>query len=199
VAATTLTRLLETGPPLRADDWSLARPALELVLAAVDGGRHEVVECGSGLSTVLIARRLRELGAGHVHSLEHDEGFAAACRRQLERESLTGLAEVIEAPLRTHPASGVGWYDRDALTRLPAAGVQLLLVDGPPAGTPELERSRYPALAELRPRLAPGAVVICDDALRPGERWVLDRWRDEEGLSFEIDKAAGIAHGALDR
>jgi hypothetical protein len=42
-------------------------------------------------------------------------------------------------------------------------------------------------------------VVICDDALRPGERWVLDRWRAEYGLSFELDEAAGIAHGALGR
>ena len=194
-----LNRLLESGPPLREDAWSLGRPALELVLAEVDAGRRVIVECGSGLSTVLIARRLHELGAGHVHSLEHDEGFAAACRRQLERESLTGLAQVIEAPLRTHPASGIGWYDREALARLPRAGVELLLVDGPPAGTRVIERSRYPALGELRPRLAPGAVVICDDALRPGERWVLDRWRDEEGLSFELDDAAGIAHGVLDR
>lgn len=198
MAATTLTRLLETGPPLHEDAWSLGRPALESVLAEVDAGRHVVVECGSGLSTILIARRLRELGAGQVHSLEHDRGFAEACRRQLERESLGDRAQVIEAPLRTHPASGVGWYDRDALARLPAGGVELLLVDGPPAGTSAIERSRYPALAELRPRLAPGAVVICDDAARPGERWVLDRWRGEEGLAFELDEAAGIAHGALD-
>ena len=72
MAATTLTHLLETGPPLHEDAWSLGRPALESVLAEVDAGRHDVVECGSGLSTILIARRLRELGAGRVHSLEHD-------------------------------------------------------------------------------------------------------------------------------
>jgi predicted O-methyltransferase YrrM len=193
-----LNRLLESGPPLREDAWSLGRPALESVLAEVDAGRHVVVECGSGLSTILIARRLRELDDGHVHSLEHDEGFSAACRRQLERESLTGLAEVIEAPLRPHPASGIGWYDRDALAMLPAAGVQLLLIDGPPAGTPELERSRYPALGELRPRLVPEAVVICDDARRPGERWALERWRSELGFAYELGEAAGIARGTLE-
>lgn len=198
MAATTLRSLLESGPPLREDDWSLGRPALEVVLAEIDAGRREVVECGSGLSTILIARRLRELGAGHVHSLEHDERFAAACRRQLERESLTGLAEVIEAPLRTHAASGVGWYDREALAPLPRAGVELLLVDGPPAGRPEIERSRYPALAEMRPRLAPGAVVILDDAGRPGERWALARWRKRHGLRCELDRAAGIALGTLE-
>ena len=105
---------------------------------------------------------------------------------------------MIEAPLRAHPASGVGWYDREALVRLPRGGVELLLVDGPPAGTPELERSRYPALGELRPRLAPGAVVICDDALRPGEQWALERWRSELGFAYELDEAAGIACGALE-
>lgn len=198
MAATTLTRLLESGPPLYEDAWSLGRPALESVLAEVDTGRRVVVECGSGLSTILIARRLRELGDGHVASLEHDPGFAMACRRQLQRESLADFAAVIEAPLRTHPASGVGWYDPRALALLPAAGIELLLVDGPPAGGRAIERSRYPALGELRPRLAPGAVVILDDARRPGERWALGRWRSEEGFAYELDQATEIARGAVE-
>jgi hypothetical protein len=109
---------------------------------------------------------------------------------------LEGWAVVVDAPLRTHAATGVGWYDRAALDAVPDQ-VELLLVDGPPAGEVEIERSRYPALPELRGRLVPGATVILDDALRPGEAWALGRWRAELGFEYELDRATGIAIGRL--
>jgi hypothetical protein len=135
-----------------------------------------------------------------VHSLEHLPAFADTVRRRLRGEGLDELATVIDAPLAPHPAAAPGclWYDRAALAGLPAADIELLLIDGPPAGEPETERSRYPALVELGPRLAPGATVVLDDAARPGERWVLDRWR-ELGFRFELDRAAQVARGALVR
>ena len=167
------------------------------MLAELDAGRRRVVECGSGLSTIVIARRLRELGGGSVHSLEHDPAWAAAGRSRIAGEGLGDLAEVIEAPLAPHPAAAPGclWYDREALAALPAGGVELLVVDGPPAGEPEIERSRYPALVELAPRLAPGASVLLDDAGRAGERWVLERWVAEGRLTeIRLDES-GLAIG----
>jgi predicted O-methyltransferase YrrM len=150
--------------------WSLRPDALRLVEELVGEGRATVVECGSGLSTVRIARAL---SAGHVHALEHDPHWAATTRAALADEGLTEFATVIDAPLVD------GWYDRAALERLPAEGIELLLVDGPPAGEPEIERRRYPALPMLAGRLAPNAVILLDDADRPGERWALDRWLAE--------------------
>jgi hypothetical protein len=35
-------------------------------------------------------------------------------------------------------------------------------------------------------RLAPDVTILLDDAERPGEREVLDRWRDEAGLQASI-------------
>ena len=150
--------------------WSLRPQALRLVEALVGGGRTSVVECGSGLSTVTIARALRD---GHVHALEHDRHWAATTRAALADEGLTEFATVIDAPLVD------GWYDGAGLERLPAGGIDLLLVDGPPAGEPETERRRYPALPMLAARLAPDAAILLDDADRDGERWTLDRWLAE--------------------
>jgi hypothetical protein len=181
-AAATVDRLLAAEPALEVDDWALGRAGLETVLAQLDAGRREIVECGSGVSTVVMARRLRELGAGRVTSLEHRPEFAAATRGRLDAEGLGDRAAVVDAPLRPHPDTELGWYDRAALGLLPDAGIELLLVDGPPAGTPALERSRYPALPELAARLAPSAAILLDDADRPGERWVLDRWLGEFSL-----------------
>jgi predicted O-methyltransferase YrrM len=150
--------------------WALRPEALELLAELVREGRTTVVECGSGLSTVTIASELRELGEGHVHALEHSPEWAATTRAALAGEAVEEHATVIDAPLRD------GWYDRAALERLPASGVDLLLVDGPPAGEPRIELSRYPALRELASRLRPGAAILLDDTDRAGERRVLEAW-----------------------
>lgn len=176
-------------------DWSLTPAALELVLSAIEPEREWIVECGSGLSTVAMARVLAGRGRGRVHALEHDPVWAKETRRQLAAEGVAERALVIDAPLRPHPLAEPGclWYDRAALPALPER-IDLLLVDGPPAGDLAPERGRYPALPALADRLAPGAIVILDDAGRPGERWVLERWRAEHGLAFERrgDVAIGV-------
>jgi predicted O-methyltransferase YrrM len=157
--------------------WALRPEALELVVELVSEGRTNVIECGSGVSTVTIARALSALGRGHVHALEHDSGWAATARTALADEELAEFATVVHAPLVD------GWYDRAALGELPAGGVNVLLVDGPPAGEPGIERSRYPALPELAGRLAWGAAIVLDDADRDGERWALERWLAEFPIS----------------
>jgi len=178
------------------DPWALGEQGLQVVFAALDSGCRVVVECGSGASTVAIGRRLRELGGGSVTALEHEAGFAEATRARVAEEGLRAWATVVDAPLASHAATGVGWYEPAALAAVPQ-GIELLLVDGPPAGEPEIERSRYPALPELGARLAPAATVILDDALRPGETWALGRWREELGFEYEVDHDAGIAVGRL--
>jgi predicted O-methyltransferase YrrM len=145
-----------------------------------------VVECGSGLSTITIARALGARGHGHVYALEHSPEWASRTRDALAAEGLEDLATVIDAPLVDD------WYDRAALDRLPAQGIALLLVDGPPAGEPQTAHSRYPALPNLEPRLASNSAIILDDADRDGDRWVLDRWLAE--FPIRLDPApAGLA------
>src|SRR5919108_320109 len=78
----------------------LATVATEISLAE----RTLVVELGSGVSTVVLARLERELG-GKVFAVEHSPEWAGWVRRALERDGLEELATVIEAPLRPHPLS----------------------------------------------------------------------------------------------
>jgi len=166
--------------------WALRPEGLALVAHLVAAGRRSVVECGSGLSTITIARALDALGDGHVHALEHSAEWAATTRQALAEEELDGYAAVIDAPLVE------GWYDRATLDRLPAEGIDLLLVDGPPAGEPGREQSRYTALPMLADRLASNAAIVLDDVERDGERWALGRWLAE--FQIRLDPApAGLA------
>jgi hypothetical protein len=175
--------------------WTLSPEALELVLERIPPG-GSVVECGSGESTIAIGRLLRSRGGGRLQALEHHRGWAAEVRRRVEAEGLSELVEVIDAPLGPHELAPAGcrWYAAETLDRI-APGIDVLLVDGPPASDEQQSRSRYPALPALADRLALGATVILDDIGRPGERWILDRWEAEHEISFERRNEQGIAIG----
>jgi predicted O-methyltransferase YrrM len=175
--------------------WSTGamRPAGLVVVCneVVHGTRTRVVECGSGASTVLLARLLRERGAGSVVAVEHDGAWAARVDDLLRREQLGDVARVVHAPLRGDPP----WYARDALAGL-AGDVDLLIVDGPPAFDAHEQHRRAPALAFFESRLTEGATVVLDDLQRRGEREVIARWQAQTSWRFRIDEAAGVAVGA---
>lgn len=195
-----LTTLLSAGPPLERDDWALDDEGLRFVVEAIASGRSTVIECGSGVSTVVIARALRRVGRGSVTALEHLTDHAATVRDQLAVEELERWARVIDAPLVDEPIAepGCRWYSREALAELPERA-DLVLVDGPPA-SPEaggVERARYPALPLLRQRLGPGCVVVLDDADREGERWVIEQWSRQVGVDLR-PVTGRIAAGTID-
>ena len=166
--------------------------------------RRSVVELGSGTSTVLIARLLRQhwpdCDYRHV-AVEHDLAWLQWVTDQLAREGLSQRTTVVHAPLSSHDLAtdGLLWYDVEALARgldacLGDASIDLLAVDGPPADTSDKVLARYPALPALAPRLSPGASIVLDDIERPGEQEVLRRWTHQFGLRFSApDVQAGIA------
>lgn len=159
--------------------WA-ASPDVLLVLARhIRVARPEtIVECGSGVSTIVQAQALRLNGRGHVYSLDHDPAFAAQTREALAGFGLSEWATVLDAPLTQVEASGQDWRWY-AIDRLPASlSIDLLFVDGPPVETPD-SLSRYPAGPLLFPRLGSDASVFLDDADRPGEQSVLRRWAEE--------------------
>lgn len=188
---------LAAGPSLEGSDWALDDDGLEAVLEALAGGRSRSIECGSGVSTILIARALRDRGGGSLQALEHDREWARSVRRRLAAERLEGFARVIDAPLIEDPLhGGVPWYEPAAVAEL-EGGADLLLVDGPPGGGEAgAEEARRPALAALATKLAPGCLVALDDANRPGEQRVLADWEARFGIEF-ARRGARLAVGAL--
>ncbi len=158
--------------------------------------RRRVVELGSGVSTVLLARLLGQLGDGserRLVAIEHDAGWRSWVLGQLAREGVADQVQVVHAPLSSTVTDGaVPWYDEDAIDAVVDV-IDLLVVDGPPAFDVGLGLARHRALPVLHDRLVSGATVILDDIERAGEQEVLRRWEDEFGLVFRRDDAAGVA------
>ncbi|MRX06444.1 class I SAM-dependent methyltransferase [Pseudoduganella sp. FT25W] len=163
-------------PPTR--DWAASPDFLLEVARHARSARPAcVVECSSGVSTLVLARCMQLNGAGSVISLEHDPHYAEKTRLQLRLHGLQDWAQVLDAPLRPHTLSGESWpwY---TIAALPAElSIDLLVIDGPPQAT--RAQARYPAGPLLFPRLAPEARIFLDDAARSDELAIVQRWQQE--------------------
>ncbi|MFE3457600.1 class I SAM-dependent methyltransferase [Nocardiopsis aegyptia] len=188
VAWNELSRHLDTAPfmpPLRG--WAASPDVLRVLVHHIDHLRPDlVVEFGSGASSVWIGYALRRAGGGRLVAVEHDARYAELSRTLVASHGLDDIVEVRTAPLTgIEPATvTVGdeevvtadrWYDADVLADLD--GIGLVFVDGPPKATGR--HARYPALPALMPHCTEDVVFVLDDADRPDERAVGDRWLAE--------------------
>lgn len=167
------------GDALLGASWGMDAPLAFDIANLIDQLRPSLVfECGSGMSTVLIAERLRRAGGGRVVSLESGEEFAAATRARLSAAGLDGYATVVHAPLveRRIGDESWQWYAPSYESELEAP-IDLLIVDGPPGHSARL--ARYPALPLLRPHLGADVVILLDDGDRDDERAAAFRWARE--------------------
>jgi predicted O-methyltransferase YrrM len=170
---------LETGsrigfPATR--DW-VASPDLLLYLYrhVRTSGVESILECGSGLSTTIMAYALRSNGGGRLVSLEHSQEYADRTNALLDEHELTDWAEVRLAPLEPVEIDGEvwPWY---SVAALPDGPIDLLFVDGPPGTT--RPNARFPALPLLIDRLSPDARILLDDFGRADESELASRWMD---------------------
>ena len=134
---------------------------------AMAAARGPVLECGSGLTTVLLALLVARRGVP-VWTLEHDLTWHAVLQRFLRRHRLPSVT-LLHAPLRDY--GGFSWYDAD-VTRLPGS-FELVICDGPPASTPGGRHGLFPIMGD---RLGPACTILVDDAERADEATMLRRW-----------------------
>ena len=184
-------QFLQSQLPLRKplpylSGWS-ASPALgsRLHSLILDNKPSRILELGSGVSTVIMAYAVQQLGSGSVISLDHDAVYAEKTREELRRHHLDHLATVLHAPLiQTKIVGGhQPWYDLAGIHDLKS--VDLLVVDGPPRKT--AKDARLPAFEQLKDRLAPNCIVVIDDSSRSCESNSVSAWTGMANLSRNED------------
>ena len=150
--------------------WSAAEEYLQAVVRASLESPGAILECGSGLTTLVLAcvarRRLLE-----VWSLEHSAEWGERVGRELSQLNDAGLMLDVR-PLRSWP--DFDWYDPPR-HRMPSR-FALVVCDGPPRTT---RGGRYGLVPVMRDHLGPGTVILLDDAARADEQDVATRWKRE--------------------
>jgi hypothetical protein len=162
------------------DYWSASPLLLTAMLNWLPKTDGPILECGSGLSTLVLAVAAAQSGRP-VISLEHDQKWAdrvrAALPAHLRRHVTLNLT-----PLRDF--GEFDWYSVDP--HILPAQIGLVLCDGPPGGTRGGRYGLVPVLAEC---LAARCVILLDDTQRPGEHAALERWCTES-RAYVVDEGA---------
>ena len=157
--------------------WSLAPDGLLKLVEYVQKESPSVIlECGSGVSTVIIAYCLQMNGKGHIYSLEHEQKFAQITRDTLKKRKLDKWSTVITAPLETLSIekNDYFWY---SLNSIPKSKFDMIIVDGPPYSINPM--ARYPAIPVLLDHLTKNGSLFLDDAERKEEKEIVRRWIEE--------------------
>jgi hypothetical protein len=158
--------------------WSAQEEYIQAFLRSARSAPGPILECGSGLSTILLGAVAQRTG-NRVWCLEHDRDWSLKLRRSLDRY-LIGSVEICLSAIVDY--GSYSWY-APPLGELPN-DFALAVCDGPPGTTPG---GRYGFLPVMGSRCRPGCEILLDDANRLSEQEVLERWARELGTSFAIE------------
>lgn len=163
--------------------WAISPSTIAHVLNdIIVEDRKNIIEFGSGASTVYIAKLLKtnKIKASFF-SVESSPDWAMKITKQLELLGLSDFVTVIIAPIKSIKSSfALGeqkvWYDIDVLCDrlISVNNIDIVLVDGPYGGlTPH---ARYSAIPFLKDKLAENYSIFLDDVHRKGEKNIIESW-----------------------
>ena len=137
--------------------------------------RGPILECGSGLTTLLIGAVAQKSG-NVLCSLEHQSEWGKRVSGFLKRYGIDSVQMHIQ-PLKNY--ADFTWYDPPTAA---ADQYALVLCDGPPGAT---RGGRYGLVPIMKSRLTPGCIILLDDADRAHEQIIARRWAEQLNTRYE--------------
>ncbi len=173
---------------LRRLQWAWGNPnaaAVEYLVAvasAASANPGPMLECGSGLTTVVLGAVAQRTGST-VIALEHSAWWARSVRWSVRTAG--GVVDYRRKALRDF--GDFGEYDSGPLPD----DITLVVCDGPPATS---RGGRFGLMPACSASLAAGASIYLDDFDRESERAVVARWGEQFGCRiagvFDSSKGA---------
>ena len=154
--------------------WSALDEYLVACIDAAQSTPGNIIECGSGLSTLLLGAVAQSKGQ-KMWTLEHHAAWGTRVREHLQRYGITSVT-LCCAPLKDYGA--FEWYD-PPLASMPAQ-FSLAICDGPPGDS---KGGRYGLVPVMGSRLR-GATILLDDAGRPEEQEIARQWSQERQAEY---------------
>jgi len=159
-------------------NWSVSPDHMNIIISTIMNQKPKIIlECGSGVSTLLMSYCVENLKQGYIWALDHDKKYANISKENLTSHQLENVATIIHAPLKEIHIHGKSWlwYDTKQLQNIEP--IDLLVIDGPPGKTQRM--ARYPALPQLINSLNDNAIIILDDGAREDEKNIVKAWLKE--------------------
>ena len=152
---------------------------------------RQVLEFGSGFSSVVIARELGRQGAGRLDSVDHSLVWSARAREMAGRHGVLDRLDLHVFPLGLRLHGGVP----SVFYRIPPdfyshRRYDLVLVDGPGH-----EVGRDGALPEALPRLNVAGWVVLDDCRSGHMQGSLARWNARFGPAVSWSECLDVGNG----
>lgn len=155
-------------PDFTMEDQSIYR-ILQLIRTKSD---PSIVELGSGDSTIKIAQKLKEHRSGHIYSVEENQMYASKVKAQLTAEGLNDYATILVREIKD------GWYDTTELEENLPTKIDILIIDGPFAGSPERRDIRQHAVAFFKDKMRATGDIVVDDTHQDKGMDVAIMWLD---------------------
>jgi len=156
--------------------YSADEQYLEEVLIKGISTKGVILECGTGLTTILLGL-ICEKTQATLYSLENNYDWSAHVKKYLNRLKLNQV-HVQLAPIKKF--GEFDWYNFDE-TAMPSE-IDLVVCDGPPAST---VGGRYGLMPLLGDRIAIGGIILVDDVNREDERLAIDKWGKNRNFNIE--------------
>lgn len=150
--------------------WSAEPELLRACIRQTARAREAILECGSGLSTIVLGAVAQQAGRT-VWTLEHMPEWAGRVSQHLADLGIDSV-RICVTPLVSY--GDYDWYELPP--ELKDQRFDFVLCDGPPANT---FGGRYGLVPRLRPYLMGGCVILLDDAEREAEQQIAARWAHE--------------------
>jgi predicted O-methyltransferase YrrM len=171
--------------PIYWNDWPIEEEfAKYLIYKIVSSRPVNIVELGSGYSTLIILKTLEKLGYDYfVTSFDSDKNFLKNTENLLISEGVYDKKKIklIHSQITDFELNGNSykWYNPNDF-QFNFDKIDLLFIDGPVGGL--CKNSRYPALNILKKYLKEGSIVILHDAKRQDEIEIVEIWKNENNL-----------------
>ena len=159
------------------ESWSGEPELLRACVQQAVEGEGDILECGSGLSTVILGAVAQHLGK-RLWTLEHLPEWAERVEGQLKQFGIDSV-RVCVAPLKDY--GPYDWYAPPPTVLSMRFG--FVVCDGPPSNT---RGARYGLVPVMRSSFIDGCVILLDDAARESEQAIVMRWAEEHPFLFTL-------------
>lgn len=168
--------------------WSAQQDYIETLIHYANYTNKLILECGSGLSTLLLGPIAKKRNIRMI-SFEHCNEWANKVQRELNKYKLINNEILIRSLVNY---GDFDWYDTNNLDmHIPDIG--LCVCDAPPGNT---FGGRKGFLYLFKNKVKTGTVILVDDTIREAEQKMIKEW--ENILSFDIiQKGTNDPHAIL--